>query len=124
MRLTNTTSDASVAHNLRRVKLLHTVVWAFFVASILAVPLAAWFNHYRVSLICGLVVACEVLVLVFNGWRCPLTNVAAQYTSDRRDNFDIYLPEWLARHNKAIFGALYVCGVIAALGWRYGWIPR
>jgi hypothetical protein len=39
---------------------------------------------------------------------CPLTDVAAKYTSDRRANFDIYLPEWLARHNKMIFGLLYL----------------
>jgi hypothetical protein len=29
--------------------------------------------------------------------RCPLTGIAARYTDDRRDNFDIYLPPWLAR---------------------------
>jgi hypothetical protein len=61
-------------------------------------------------------VAVEVLVLAFNRWRCPLTDVAARHTSDRRDNFDIYLPEWLARHNKVIFGTLYVAG-LAFLGW-------
>ena len=41
----------------------------------------------------------------------PLTSVAAQYTDDRRDNFDIYLPESLARHNRFIFGVLYVAGI-------------
>jgi hypothetical protein len=51
-------------------------------------------------------------VLLFNRMRCPLTGVAARYTDDRRDNFDIYLPEWLARHNKTIFGTLYVAGVL------------
>jgi len=51
---------------------------------------------------------------LFNKWRCPLTSVAARYTSDRRPNFDIYLPEWLAEHNKLIFGALYVAGVAFA----------
>jgi hypothetical protein len=54
----------------------------------------------------------EVLVLVFNRWRCPLTPIAARYTADRRDNFDIYLPEWLARHNKLIFGLLYSVGLL------------
>jgi hypothetical protein len=39
-------------------------------------------------------------VLWLNGWRCPLTDVAARYTDDRRANFDIYLPEWLARYNE------------------------
>jgi hypothetical protein len=52
-----------------------------------------------------------VLVLIANGERCPLTGVAARYTVDRRDNFDIYLPEWLARHNKLIFGSIYLGGI-------------
>ena len=53
----------------------------------------------------------EVVVLWLNRWNCPLTAVAARYTDDGRANFDIYLPEWLARYNKQIFGALYVAGV-------------
>ncbi len=56
-------------------------------------------------------VAVESLVLVLNSWRCPLTGIAARYTDDRRDNFDIYLPQWLARYNKEIFGSLYVVGI-------------
>ncbi|MBB1092471.1 hypothetical protein HUU61_14375 [Rhodopseudomonas palustris] len=39
--------------------------------------------------------------------RCPLTAVAARYTDERADNFDIYLPIWLARHNRLIFGTLF-----------------
>jgi len=38
--------------------------------------------------------------------------IAARYTDDRRANFDIYLPEWLARYNKEIFGPLYLAGVL------------
>lgn len=56
-----------------------------------------------------------VLILFANRMRCPLTGVAARYTDDRRDNFDIYLPVWLARHNKAIFGTLYVTGGLFTL---------
>jgi hypothetical protein len=51
-----------------------------------------------------------------------LTGIAARYTPDRRPNFDIYLPEWLALHNKQIFGALYVFGLVFAFArWR-GWL--
>lgn len=64
----------------------------------------------------------EVLVLLVNRWRCPLTGVAARYTDDRRDNFDIYLPVWLARHNKLIFGSLFVLGVSFTLVRRLGWL--
>ena len=54
-------------------------------------------------------------MLIANDERCPLTGVAARYTVDRRDNFDIYLPEWLARHNKLIFGGLFVVGIALVL---------
>lgn len=56
------------------------------------------------------------------GVRCPLTDVAARYTEDRRDNFDIYLPEFLARHNKLIFGVLYVAGLFVLLVRWTGWL--
>lgn len=54
-------------------------------------------------------------MLVFNSMRCPLSNIAARYTDDKRANFDIYLPEWLARNNKTVFGTLYVAAVIYLL---------
>jgi hypothetical protein len=97
---------------LQTIKAVHTVVWAFFVMSIFAIPICAALDRYdlAVALIC--VVFCEVLVLVYNRWRCPLTGVAARYTQDRRHNFDIYLPEFIARFNKQIFGFLYAAGVL------------
>jgi hypothetical protein len=45
-----------------------------------------------------------------NRCRCPLTDVAARHTDARADNFDIYLPLWLARWNKTIFGTLFFVG--------------
>ena len=45
-----------------------------------------------------------------------MTNVAAHYTEQRTPNFDIYLPVWLARYNKTIFGVLFVIGELFVLG--------
>jgi hypothetical protein len=103
---------ASSANRLLAVKLLHTAVWAFFAACIFALPLAAWAGRFGVALLLMGIVTIEVLVLAANAWRCPLTAVAARHTDDRRDNFDIYLPVWLARHNKVIFGSLLAAGVL------------
>jgi hypothetical protein len=50
--------------------------------------------------------------------RCPLTPLAARYTDDRSDNFDIYLPLWLARYNKQIFGPLFLVATLFAILWR------
>jgi polyferredoxin len=107
-----TTSSATA---LRAIKLVHTAAWVFFAACVFAIPAFAWRANYRYAAAFIGIVFIEVLVLVFNGWHCPLTPVAARYTNDRRDNFDIYLPEWLARHNKLIFGALYVAGILFTL---------
>ncbi len=97
------------------VKAAHTLVWVFFAACILLIPVASWQDEHRVAAWLAMAVAVEVAVLGFNGWRCPLTSMAARYTDDRRDNFDIYLPLWMARYNKLIFGTLYVAGLAFAL---------
>ena len=103
---------------LRAVKLLHTVVWAVFAGCIVAIPVLAWRSQFKLAAVLAGVVLLEVVVLWLNGWRCPLTDVAARYTQDRRANFDIYLPEWLARYNKQIFGPLYALAlVVLAIRW-------
>ena len=89
-----------------------------FAGAILAIPAAVLANEREVAHWLIAVVCLECLVLVLNGMRCPLTDVAARYTDDRRDNFDIYLPLWLAHYNKTIFGALFTFGlIIAAAKW-------
>lgn len=94
------------------IKLLHTAAWGVFAGCILWMPLAALGGELLLATILAAIVAVEVAVLVANGMVCPLTPLAARYTDDRRPNFDIYLPEWLARHNKTIFGALYLAGLL------------
>lgn len=101
---------------LQSIKLLHTLVWAVFAAAIVAIPLSA--AGGRLTLAWGLIgfVALEVGVLLFNRMRCPLTDLAGRYTEAREDNFDIYLPRWLARHNQRLFGTLYLIGALYTLG--------
>ncbi len=100
---------------LKAIKGAHTIVWAFFAGCILAIPYVSWRGEHRAAAWLAAIVSVEAAVLVLNKWRCPLTSVAGRYTDDRRENFDIYLPEWLAKHNKLIFGALYFAGVAFAL---------
>lgn len=97
---------------LRAIKFLHTLVWAGFAGCIVAIPVLVLQERFRLATLLALIVLGEVVVLAINRWRCPLTPIAARYTEDRRANFDIYLPEWLARYNKQIFGPLYVAGVV------------
>jgi hypothetical protein len=96
---------------LRTVKIVHTVAWAWFAGCIVALPVVAWRKNFTAAAVLIGIVCIEVVTLLFNRMRCPLTDVAARHTQDRRDNFDIYLPLWLARYNKQIFGTLFLAGV-------------
>lgn len=102
----------SPAASLRLVKVVHTLAWALFAGCILVLPVAAWQGRFGLAFGLAGIVMVEVIILAANRFRCPLTDVAARYTDDRRDNFDIYLPLWLARYNKQIFGTLFVGGLV------------
>jgi hypothetical protein len=82
------------------VKLLHTIVWAFLAGCIFALPVAGFTHHFEWAVVLTAIIVIECSVLALNDGRCPLTHVAARFTDKRTDNFDIYLPNWLARHNK------------------------
>jgi hypothetical protein len=73
-------------------------------------------GRFRLVAVLSGLVWIECAVLAVNHWRCPLTDVAGRYTEARSDNFDIYLPLWLARYNKIIFGTLFVLGELFVLG--------
>jgi hypothetical protein len=94
---------------------VHTIIWAFLAASIVALPVVALANHLRWAGALSVIILIECVIIVVNRGKCPLTAVAARYTQDRSDNFDIYLPEWLARHNKVIFGTLFLAGELVFL---------
>ncbi|MBZ5655826.1 MAG: hypothetical protein LAO56_11195 [Acidobacteriia bacterium] len=120
MTVTHQSSDV-LARKLRQIKLLHTAIWAIMAASILAVPFAGWSGQFRWALGLTLLILGECIVLGLNHGRCPLTDLAARYSHARGDNFDIYLPLWLARYNKHIFGFLFVVGELVVLS---RWVRR
>jgi hypothetical protein len=99
------------------IKVLHTAIWLFFAGCIVVIPFAGARRQFRlVAILSGLVLV-ECAVLALNRGRCPMTGLAGRYTEDRTDNSDIYLPLWLARRNKMIFGTLFALGELFVLGW-------
>lgn len=115
-------SAETLAGTLRQIKLLHTAIWAVMAGSILALPWLGWRGKFRWAFGLTLLIVGECLVVAVNGGRCPLTDIAAHYTSDRACNFDIYLPLWLACTNKRIFGSLFVVAELFVV-WRWARRP-
>ena len=108
--------DQTRISRLTLIKLLHTVIWAFFAGCIIALPLAGLKRRLDWVLALTVAILLECVTLMANRGRCLLTGLAAQFTEDRADNFDIYLPIWLARHNKTFFGSLFLAGELIVLG--------
>lgn len=100
------------------IKLLHTAIWAVMAGFILALPVAAFTRHFHWALMLTALIVGECAVLAANQGRCPMSDWAARFTEDRSANFDIFLPDWLARNNKAIFGALFAVNELVVL-WRW-----
>lgn len=98
------------------IKLLHTLVWAFFVFIIFYVVYSGITNKITsftwISI--GLVLAEGLVLLIFKMF-CPLTVIARKYSDSKKENFDIFLPNWLAKYNKVIFTSIYIIGVILVI---------
>ena len=98
------------------IKLVHTVIWLFFVLVIFYILYSGITGqiHTFTFIAIGLVILEGIVLLLFKMF-CPLTLVARKYSTSKKDNFDIFLPNWLARHNKTIFTTIYLIGVLIVL---------
>ncbi len=102
------------------IKLLHTAVWVGFNVCFAVTVWAGLSGRFdRWFWVPVVLIIAECVVLVVNNWTCPLTHIAAKYTDDRRDAFDIYLPQWVARHNKTIYSTLCVLAAFAIVITRF-----
>jgi hypothetical protein len=94
--------------NLFIIKSIHTLIWLFFNVVIFYLLYAVIVNKIDqwVWICIGLVVA-EGFVLVMFKMFCPLTIMARKYSDSNKDNFDIFLPNWLAKYNKLIYTSIF-----------------
>lgn len=109
---------SEAGRTLQRIRMIHTLIWAVFASAVVAIHSVTWLGELRWALWFSLLVAVEVAVLLANGMQCPLRGFAARYTDSHADKFDIFLPAWLARNTKLVFGTLFAAGELLLL-WRW-----
>jgi hypothetical protein len=86
------------------VKIIHTIIWVFFNVVIFYLFYAVVTNKIDKWVWLGLAsFAAEGIVLVIFKMMCPLTVIARKYSNSQKNNFDIFLPDWLAKNNKLIY---------------------
>ena len=91
------------------IKTIHTLVWLFFNVVLFYLLYAVIANKINNLVWIGisLIVAEGIVLLIFK-MQCPLTIIARKYSASTKDNFDIFLPNWLARYNTRIYTALFI----------------
>lgn len=98
------------------IKLIHTIIWVILAGATVYIFYSGLFNRITIyTWIAIAMIVGEGFVLLMFKWACPLTVIARKYSDSDKDNFDIFLPNWLARHNKTIFTTIFVAGVIMIL---------
>lgn len=98
------------------IRIVHTAIWIFFNFVIFYMLYAAISNKLDswVWIGYGLVILEGIILLAFKFF-CPLTIIARKYSNSNRDNFDIYLPNWLAKYTKIIYTSIMVIIVIITI---------
>lgn len=108
------------AQKLTATKLIHTIIWVFYnsVISYLLYAVISDKIDIWVWICFGLILVEGLILLIFKNV-CPVTIIARRYSDSKKDNFDIFLPNWLAKHNKLIYSTivlLILCILIYRLG--------
>lgn len=103
------------------IKIIHTLVWLFFNVVIFYMLYAVLVNKIDRWLWIGYgLIILEGLTLLLCKMYCPLTIWARKYSDSTKNNFDIYLPEWLAKYNKAIYttimGGIVIMTLLRLMG--------
>ena len=103
----NTNISGNKLKNLLTVKIIHTLIWLFFNVVIFYLLYAVLTDKIDKWVWIGLsLFVVEGIILVAFKMACPLTIIARKYSNSTKDNFDIFLPEWLAKYNKLIYTTL------------------
>jgi len=100
------------------IKLTHTIIWIFFNVVIFYLLYAVIVDKIDKWIWIGLgLFLLEGIILIVFKMKCPLTVIARQYSDSAKENFDIYLPNWLAKYNKLIYTSILLI-IVAILIYR------
>ena len=103
------------------IKIVHTLIWVFFNVVIFYLLYAVSVNDINKWVwICLGLILLEVLILTVFKSICPITLIARKYSDSTSDNFDIYLPNWLAKHNKQIYATIVLIAIIVLVVRLFG----
>jgi hypothetical protein len=98
---------------LTTIKIIHTLIWIFFNVVIFYMLYLVLANKLNIWLWIGYgLFVLEGIVLFSFKFFCPLTIMARKFSDSTKANFDIYIPNWLAKYNKLIYTSILIAIII------------
>jgi hypothetical protein len=101
---------------LNLIKTLHTFIWLVMTLSVFYIGYSVILMEFNTLFYVALIlITSEIIIIVVNSWKCPLTGIARRHSDDMAPNFDIFLPRIIAQYNKEIFTVILLLIVIVYL---------
>lgn len=95
------------------IEIFHTVI--FILMSVLLFALLYEVLFDRITMLTWIAMGAfviEGLILIANGWKCPLTTYAEELGSIHGQVTDIFLPKWFADRVFQIYGSLFALALL------------
>ncbi|MGM0546939.1 MAG: hypothetical protein ACQEST_09465 [Bacteroidota bacterium] len=90
------------------IKLLHSLLFFLIVVSTIYVFTTAALDQINsLTWWAFAIVIVELLALLLNDWRCPLTDLAERQGAEVGSVADLFLPKWLSNYLFTIFGIVF-----------------
>ena len=100
------------------IKLIHSLLFLLIVISTIYVFFSSLSDQITtLTWIAFAIALIEMLVLLLNDWRCPLTDLAEQSGAQTGSVADLFLPQWISDRLFVIFGIVFVATCILMF-WR------
>jgi len=100
------------------IKLIHSFLFLLIIISTAYVFFSALLDDITtLTWIAFAVALIEMLALILNNWRCPLTDLAEQKGAQAGSVADLFLPQWLSDRLFPIFRIIFVITCLLMV-WR------
>ena len=95
------------------IKLIHITIFIFMSSCLIYILYSGITKTYNWALLLAIsAILIEGIVLCFNRWQCPLTNLAMKYGDEKGSITDMFYPKWLVPHVFQLNTVLFVIGLI------------
>ena len=101
------------------VKSIHIIIFFFMSSCAIYVLYCGITKTYNWTLFLAIsAILIEGVVLLFNHWQCPLTNLAKKYGDEKGSVTDMFYPKWFVPHVFQFHTVLFVIGLVLLI-WNY-----